>query len=79
MEPRISAMGGVNRGYLWNTKGDDLLIGVKRTVEAVHSSDSRLNFERYTRMNLLIRLETCQTVEGSRDSFDEALMRPPSF
>ena len=72
-------MGGVNRRYLWNTEGDDLLIRVKGTVEAVHSSDSRLNFERYTRMNLLSRLETCQTVEGSRDNFYEALMRPLSF
>lgn len=72
-------MGRVNAGYLWSTEGDDLLIGVKGTVEGVHSSDSKLNFERYTRMNLLSRLEICQTVEGSRDGFYEALRRSLSF
>lgn len=55
------------------------MIGVKGTVEGVHSSDSKLNFERYTRMNLLSRLEICQTVEGSRDGFYEALRRSLSF
>lgn len=79
MDPSIYAVGGVSPGYLWSPEGDDLLIGVKGTVEAVHSSDSKLNFEGCARMDLLNRLETHQTAEGSRDSFYKALMRPGSF